>query len=192
MTGPGRGGPPDGGPDTLQDRFRHAFRRHAAGVVILTCEDPAGTAIGMTATSVCSVSARPPQLLACLDRGSRTLAAITSTGRFAVNALGRRHRELSEACARPGVDKSLDELAVIRPHGRTPMLRNAHAGLGCAVVAVHEAATHSICVGQVEWVELGDRDAALVYAAGTYHSVAEPSTLSTEDTFLGELIRAYS
>jgi flavin reductase (DIM6/NTAB) family NADH-FMN oxidoreductase RutF len=178
--------------DALVDGFRAAFRRHAAGVVVLTCDGAAGVAIGMTATSVCSVSARPPQLLACIDRRARMLAAVSRQGRFAVNVLGRRHRWVSETCARPGGDKSLPDRAVVRPHEATPMLRDAHAGLSCALVAVHEAATHAICVGQVEWVELGDPDEALVYAGGAYHTVDASSTTATADAFLADLIRAYS
>ena len=45
-----------------RDTFRHAFRRHAAAVVVVTYRDATGMPRGMTATSVCARPvSRPPR-----------------------------------------------------------------------------------------------------------------------------------
>ena len=43
---------------------------------------------GLSANAVSSLSLEPPLMLACLDRGSRTLRAVEEAGRFGVNVLG--------------------------------------------------------------------------------------------------------
>jgi flavin reductase (DIM6/NTAB) family NADH-FMN oxidoreductase RutF len=54
------------------------------------------------------------------------------------------------------------------PDHATPVLRAALAHLGCDVVRVHEEATHSIFVGQVRWIWLGEGREPLVYFDGAY------------------------
>ncbi|MFF3601755.1 flavin reductase, partial [Kitasatospora indigofera] len=44
------------------DQFKAAFRRHPAGVAVITAEGPDGP-VGLTASSVSSVSAEPPVLV---------------------------------------------------------------------------------------------------------------------------------
>lgn len=40
--------------------FKQAFRRHAAGVAIITARGPEGRPVGFTATSLASLAATPP------------------------------------------------------------------------------------------------------------------------------------
>ena len=49
-------------------RFRRALGRHAAGVVVVTGPGP----VGLTATSLTSVSLDPPLVSFCVSRGSTT------------------------------------------------------------------------------------------------------------------------
>jgi flavin reductase (DIM6/NTAB) family NADH-FMN oxidoreductase RutF len=75
--------------------FRQAFRRHAQTVVIVTYFDGAGRACGMTATSMCSLSASPPSLLVSIGRASRAHAEITERGRYGVNLLSVGQRSVA-------------------------------------------------------------------------------------------------
>ena len=54
--------------------------------VVTTLAD--GSPSGATAGAVSSLSLEPPLMLAALDRGSRTLAAVEESRRFGVNVLG--------------------------------------------------------------------------------------------------------
>jgi flavin reductase (DIM6/NTAB) family NADH-FMN oxidoreductase RutF len=78
--------------------FREAMRQVACGVSVITLgagEDRAG----LTATSVSPLSAEPPALLVCVDRGSLSYPALTRLGDFAVNVLAADQRDVAELFA---------------------------------------------------------------------------------------------
>ena len=66
--------------------FIAGMRRLAAGVTIVTASQGELRA-GLTATSVCSLTAEPPRLLACVHREADAHDMILASGRFAVNVL---------------------------------------------------------------------------------------------------------
>jgi flavin reductase (DIM6/NTAB) family NADH-FMN oxidoreductase RutF len=76
------------------DEFRDAMSAYATGVTVVTAIGPNGPS-GATANAVSSLSLDPPMMLACLDRGSRTLTSVRAQGRFGVNALGAGQGELA-------------------------------------------------------------------------------------------------
>src|SRR4051794_19203242 len=76
------------------DRFRAALGAYPTGVTVVTAIGPHGPS-GATANSVTSLSLDPPMMLACLDRGSRTLTSVRAQGRFGVNALAAGQDELA-------------------------------------------------------------------------------------------------
>jgi flavin reductase (DIM6/NTAB) family NADH-FMN oxidoreductase RutF len=88
------------------EEFRAALSAHATGVTVVTAVGPNGPS-GATANAVTSLSLEPPMMLACLDRGSRTLTSVRAQGRFGVNALAAGQAELARRFARkdPEPDK---------------------------------------------------------------------------------------
>ena len=80
-------------------QFRQLLGRFATGVTILTTRDARGHPIGMTASSVASVSLEPPLLLVCVDRGHDMHAAMQSTRRFVLNVLAADQEALSRRFA---------------------------------------------------------------------------------------------
>ncbi len=65
--------------------FKQGMRAMAGAVAILAAEDTEHGCFGLTATAVCSFSAEPPSLLACVHRNS-TFASLTSQDMaFSVN-----------------------------------------------------------------------------------------------------------
>ena len=162
---------------SLEQLFRQAFRRLAATVTVLTYLDPEGRPSGLTATSVCSVSASPPTLLACVNRASKARDHIHAQGRFGVNILASVQQDISNVCSRPGGEKVLPSTWLLEPagDGGIPVLRAALAHLGCEMVGVHEEATHSIFVGQVGRIWLGEGRDPLVYFDGAYCALESES-----------------
>src|SRR5919204_2057959 len=77
------------------DQFRNALSAYATGVTVVTAVGPGGLS-GATANAVTSLSLEPPMMLACLDRGSRTLTSVRAQGRFGVNALAAGQEELAQ------------------------------------------------------------------------------------------------
>src|ERR687891_1580486 len=83
---PGDGPSPEG--------FRDALAAYATGVTVVTAIGPNGPS-GATANAVTSLSLDPPMMLACLDRGSRTLTSVRAQGRYGVNTLAAGQQELA-------------------------------------------------------------------------------------------------
>ena len=74
--------------------------RFPTGVTVITALTDGRGPAGLAANAVTSLSLDPPLMLACLDRGSRTLRAVEAAGRFGVNVLEARRAELARAFAR--------------------------------------------------------------------------------------------
>src|SRR3546814_4012568 len=86
---------------TNQEAFKQAMRRLAATVTIVaTGQAPHRS--GLTATAVCSLTANPPQVIACLNASSSTCAHIRETGVFSVNILPNRHQAIAECFSGTG------------------------------------------------------------------------------------------
>src|SRR3954447_15184292 len=80
------------------EQFRDALGAYATGVTVVTAIGPRGPS-GATANAVTSLSLDPPMMLACLDRGSRTLTSVREQGRFGVNALAAGQEGLARRFA---------------------------------------------------------------------------------------------
>ena len=75
--------------------FIAGMRRLAAGVTIVTARLDEVRA-GLTATAVCSLTAEPPRLLACVHREADAHGLILDSRLFAVNLLTPAHQALSD------------------------------------------------------------------------------------------------
>src|SRR5215813_14661026 len=85
----------DGAPS---EAFRRALGAYPTGVTVVTAVGQQGPS-GATANAVTSLSLDPPMMLACLDRGSRTLTSVRAQGRFGVNALAAGQADLARRFA---------------------------------------------------------------------------------------------
>src|SRR3954454_6188996 len=80
------------------DRFRAVVGHFATGVTVVTYPGPSGPA-GLTTNAVTSLSLDPLLMLVCFARGSRTLTAVRSSRRFAVNVLRSDQEDLARVFA---------------------------------------------------------------------------------------------
>lgn len=157
------------------DLFVAGMRLHAAGVTLVTTVHR-GRRSGLTATSVCSVSAEPPQLLVCVNRAAEANAPIRESGRFCVNVLAAGQQALADRFA-----GRLGHVGAARFEGSgwtrlatgAPVLEGCRAAFDCTLVAALEAGTHTIFVGLVEAVATRPELAPLVYHEGEYGLVAQ-------------------
>jgi flavin reductase (DIM6/NTAB) family NADH-FMN oxidoreductase RutF len=147
------------------------MRRLAAGVTIVTARQDENRA-GLTATSVCSLTAEPPRLLACVHRDADAHGVILASRLFAVNLLTPAHQALADHFG--GRDDSHGparfSLGAWRP-GATglPVLADAAAVFECRLVETVAASSHSILIGEVVALRHEADAAALVYHDRTYH-----------------------
>ena len=83
-------------PAPLDEEMRAALRQVPASVAIVTT-GRGEAALGMTATSVTSVSLAPPALLVCVNRVLRLNAAMRANGRFQISYLRRGQEDIARA-----------------------------------------------------------------------------------------------
>ena len=108
------------------EQFKLGMRTLAGAVNIITSMN-AGHRYGMTATAVCSATAEPPTVLACLNKLATTHGAVAKSKVFCVNVLRSEDWELSTAVsgAQAGEQrfKSRDwtRLATGSPHPPAPL-----------------------------------------------------------------------
>lgn len=168
--------PPVAEPPTGQ-AYRDAMAQVASAVHLVTTRGPAGR-LGMTATAVASVSDTPPTVLVCIERSSRTLAAIEANGLFCVNTLPAHLVELAEIFANRRGLQGEERFGTAR-WGEcvtgAPMLLDALAAFDCRLVGAQDIASHRVLIGEV--VGLGgkapedDRGGSLIYRRRGFEAV---------------------
>jgi flavin reductase (DIM6/NTAB) family NADH-FMN oxidoreductase RutF len=139
--------------DPVEERaaFIEAMSRTANGVTVLATAGEMGR-FGQTVSSMCSVSADPPLLLACINRKSPTCQAITGHRVFSVNVLRADQQRVSQVFAgRPRTGAAYDFGCAVWEEAVTgsPLLVGAVARFDCELEAMHEAGTHRIFIGRV-------------------------------------------
>ena len=155
--------------------FVAAMSAFPTGVAIVTTLEPDGTPRGLTTNAVTSVSAEPPILLVCVDRGSRTLPALLHTKRFVVNFMRDDHAEVCALFASKAVDK-FSAVEWSPGLGGVPILHEgAIAHAECTTLQEHAIGDHVVVFGSVERVSPPDpTDVPIVYFRKAYASAPSP------------------
>ena len=152
--------------------FREGMRQLAAGVTIVT------TSIGevrngLTATAVCSLSAEPPALLACVNREAGAHDPTLQSRVFCVNVLGAKHLDLAAQFAS---SSRVPERFSTGDWGRlatgAPVLMDALASFDCLLGQTLRADTHTVLVGRVQAVRADPAQEPLLYSRGAFGTFA--------------------
>ena len=163
---PGLGTPRPASPDLL----RSVFRRHAAGVAVITASGARGP-VGFTATSLTSVSAEPPVVSFGIGTGASSWPAISEAGHVGVHVLGEHQRELAATFARSGADRFGAPTRWRKGPEEVPVLDDVLAWLVCRVVARVPAGDHRIVIARVVDSWLDEGRSPLLFHNGTYHTL---------------------
>ncbi|MGH3042300.1 MAG: flavin reductase family protein [Gaiellaceae bacterium] len=153
------------------DAFRHAMSRLPTGVTVVTAFGADGHS-GLTANAVVSLSLDPPLMLACLDRGSRTLRAVEHAGRFGVTVLASDQADVARAFSTKA--EMQEKWEGIEWHERTgiPALDGGVAWVACELRDVLAGGDHVIVTGAVLDVAADGGD-PLVFFEGAYMGLGE-------------------
>jgi len=146
-------------PEVSPDQFRAALGRFASGVTVITVPTADGGVHGMTASAFCSVSLRPPLVLVCVDHLAETYLHLRDRCCFGVSVLKQEQEALSEFFADPERNPDAGHRLGITYKNMTsgmPVLAEALAQIDCTVIEAHPAGDHSIFVGRVNEVVLGE------------------------------------
>jgi flavin reductase (DIM6/NTAB) family NADH-FMN oxidoreductase RutF len=154
------------------DLLRSVFRRHAAGVAVITARGAAGP-VGFTATSLTSVSAEPPLISFGIGTGASSWPAIAEAEHVGVHILGEHQQELAATFARSGADRFGPATAWHEGPEGVPVLDGVPAWLIGRVVSRVPAGDHRIVLAEVV---LGDPSGAgrpLLYHQGRFTALRD-------------------
>lgn len=147
--------------ESVTDGMKAAFRRYPTGVAVITTAGPDGP-VGLTASSVASVSTAPPALSFSV-MGTPTARAFLGATSFVVHLLGSTHLGLAHEFSYPGgrrftSDQEWDTL----PTGE-PFLPGALAALRVEPVHLLPVGESTLIVAEVREVFHGPDDGRLIY-----------------------------
>ncbi|MFJ6986687.1 MULTISPECIES: flavin reductase family protein [unclassified Streptomyces] len=165
---PGLGTPRLASPDLL----RSVFRRHAAGVAVVTAAGENGP-VGFTATSLTSVSAEPPVLSFGVGTGASSWPALSAADHVGVHILGEHQRELAATFARSGADRFAAPTVWREGPEGVPVLDDVLAWLVCRVVARVPAGDHRIVLAEVVLGDPAGPGRPLLYHQGRFTALRD-------------------
>ncbi|MEU7042112.1 flavin reductase family protein [Streptomyces varsoviensis] len=164
---PGLGTPQLAAPELL----RSVFRRHAAGVAVITARG--AKPVGFTATSLTSVAAEPPLLSFGAGTGSSSWPVLAEAEYVGVHILGEHQRELAATFARSGVDRFAEPTSWRTGPEGVPLLDGVLAWLVCRVVARVPAGDHRLVLAEVVAGDPAGAGRPLLYHQGRFNALRD-------------------
>lgn len=156
----------------LDERFKAAFRRHPAGVAIVTADCGDGPA-GLTATSIISVSADPAFLVFSLSAQSSATPTIASAETVIVHLLAEEHWDAAALFSTSGADRFADESTWERIDTGEPVLTLDATRIRGRIAERMTFGGSIVLAVEVLDVTLPERPAdSLVYYDRAWHSLA--------------------
>jgi flavin reductase (DIM6/NTAB) family NADH-FMN oxidoreductase RutF len=134
-------------------------------VTIVTVSGPEGRPLGMTASSLASVSLQPPLVSLCIDHQAELHDTIRSAEVFVVNILESAQEALSRRFADPHDDR-FDGVGYHRSPEGLILLDGALAYIECERYAIHPGGDHTIVIGRVIGGVTGEGRPLLYYRGG--------------------------
>lgn len=145
--------------------------RYVPGAVAVIATAASGERRGLAATAWCSLSADPPTLLVCINRGASAHPFVLAARAFSVNLLSPTQTEIvaifSAQRALDGDARFAGDCWTTGVLGQ-PLFRGAPVSFECRLIDAHDHGSHTVMIGRVVGVESSGRDSALMYVGGAY------------------------
>lgn len=149
--------------------FKHAFRRHAAGVAAITSRRANGTPVGFTATSLSSLAAVPPLATFNMARSASSWPAMIENDHVIIHTLGIRNRDVAQKLAGPSGERFVGNHWRVGPYD-LPVLNDVTSWMVGRIVERVFVHTSAVVVVQIESGGLGEDDKALIYHERTFRA----------------------
>ncbi|AOR33609.1 reductase [Streptomyces fodineus] len=168
------------------EEFRAAMSRLAAGVVLVTAQEPpldpddpgapGGEDVGMTATAFMSVSLDPPLVLVSLREGARMDDLLDEQPLWGVSVLTESQRHIAGRFAMKGriSDRLLfEDIPYVRGEATgAPLVGGALATLECRTEQRVTAGDHTLVIGRVLTARVPSAEGGpLLYFRGRYRQL---------------------
>jgi flavin reductase (DIM6/NTAB) family NADH-FMN oxidoreductase RutF len=151
--------------------FRDVVGRFPSGVSIATACGSDGEAVGVTVSSLTSVSLKPPLISFTLAMSIRSLPVFRAAQHFAISILAEDQHEICRSFATAGIDKWAATKTARGLHG-CPIVSPNVAAFECEHFACHEAGDHLIFIGRVLRLARGEKESPLVFFRSGFHRLA--------------------
>ena len=156
----------------LAGAFREAFRHHPTGVAVVTARDGAGAPVGLTASSVASVSLDPPALVVSFSHRASATTALLAADSFLVHLLEARNVELARRFATSGADRFGPDTHWTRLATGEPWLPDAPTALRCRPLARVPVGDATVVTAEVVGVRSSGREGRpLVHHDRDFHAL---------------------
>jgi flavin reductase (DIM6/NTAB) family NADH-FMN oxidoreductase RutF len=147
------------------------MRELVSGVCLVT-HGAGEDRVGLTATSVSSLSLAPPTLIVCVNRSASLYARLGTGDLFGVSVLAAHHAEHADRFASrtglKGADRFREGAWMTTP---VSVLADAIATFECETEDVIERHTHAILIGRVTFAAPRPSEGALLYWRGAYDRI---------------------
>jgi flavin reductase (DIM6/NTAB) family NADH-FMN oxidoreductase RutF len=147
--------------------FLEAFRRHGAGIAVITMLKADGSPTGFTATSLASLSASPPLATFNMSQTASSWSSIKPERTLLIHMLGANNVDLATVMAGDASERFTGDHWSPGPDG-LPLLNGATAWLHARVVDTMLVEFSASVAVRVIGGGIGDKDDALVYQDRSY------------------------
>lgn len=155
-------------PEDIQ-RFKDAFRLHPAGVALVSGNAPDGK-VGLTLSSIASVSADPPVLSFSVTRSTGSAGGILAAGTFVVHLLTADQAQLALDFARTGAPRFTPEQGWATLPTGEPYLPAASMALRCTIRETMPVGPSVLVLANVLETFAGPESTPLIYRDRTFLS----------------------
>lgn len=164
---------------TAED-FKQIFRRHPAGVAVVSLVNGAGVPVGFTATSVISVAAAPPTVAFSLAANSRSWPAVARSESLVINFLTAEQAEASSRFAATDVDRFAAGGWTVLESGE-PVLDGGHSWLRGTVNRRIPVGPSFLIIVDVLQTEVRSCEPPLVYHDRAHHTLVPAAPTENGD-----------
>jgi flavin reductase (DIM6/NTAB) family NADH-FMN oxidoreductase RutF len=152
-------------PGVEASQFRQLLGRFATGVTVVTALGADGQPVGMTASSVASVSLEPPLLLVAVEHKHDMHDALETAVHFAINILAADQEALARRFAADAANR-FDGVGYREGRHGVPLIDGVLAHIECAKQAAVPGGDHTVFFGLVTGGEVSERRPLLYYRGG--------------------------
>ena len=146
------------------------MRRFPSGVAVVTV-DLEGERIGLTVSSLVSLSLEPPLVGVAVSRQAALHELLRRARVFGASLLGEGQEDVATRFSRGLPPIALWSGVRVREGTEPPLLEGALGWLVCETRAEHPVGDHTLFVGEVVALDEGEPAPALVYREHGYASV---------------------
>jgi flavin reductase (DIM6/NTAB) family NADH-FMN oxidoreductase RutF len=152
------------------EELRAVMRRFPSGVAVVTV-DLEGERIGLTMSSLVSLSLDPPLVGTAVSRQAALHELLRRAGSFGVSLLGEGQEDLATRFSRGVPPIALWTGVEVRERPGPPLLEGSLGWLLCETRAEHAVGDHTLFVGEVVSAEAGSPGRPLVHLESGFVAV---------------------